>query len=183
MHRKIVQPADLSGAALEELKDWLSITRNTEDAMLEGMLHASLALCEAFTGQMAVEQIVQERNTARSGIVQLSARPVRFLVSMAKVQASGVPVSLLPDEYELSLSDDAVGSVRIKMASGSLAYETETVAGIAANWETAPQALKQGIIRMAAHLYRDRDSASSKAMPPPASVTALWKPWRTMRLA
>jgi uncharacterized phiE125 gp8 family phage protein len=54
--------------------------------------------------------------------------------------------------------------------------------GIAADWASLPPALKHGVIRLAAHYYRDRDTGSQRTAAPPASVAALWQPWRAMRL-
>jgi hypothetical protein len=47
-------------------------------------------------------------------------------------------------------------------------------------WAEVPPALGEGILRFAAHLYRDRDSASDSE--PPAAVAALWRPYRTLKL-
>ena len=47
-------------------------------------------------------------------------------------------------------------------------------------WQNIPQPLRHGIIRYAAHQYRERDAGSSDA--PPAAVAALWGPYRRMRL-
>ena len=55
-------------------------------------------------------------------------------------------------------------------------------AGLAADWAGLPDGLRHGVIRLAAHHYRERDAASAAASPP-AAVAALWRPWRAMRLA
>ena len=44
-----------------------------------------------------------------------------------------------------------------------------------------PEGLRQGVIRLAAHHYRERDMRRAHAVPP-AAVAALWRPWRRMRL-
>jgi hypothetical protein len=46
-------------------------------------------------------------------------------------------------------------------------------------WGAHP--LRQGVVRLAAHLYAERDGPELGG--PPAAVTALWRPWRRMRLA
>jgi hypothetical protein len=53
---------------------------------------------------------------------------------------------------------------------------------LADDWEEIPQALRHGAIRLAAHLYRERDGEPGTATPPP-SVAALWRPWRRLHLA
>ena len=52
--------------------------------------------------------------------------------------------------------------------------------GLAADWNGIPEPLRQGIIRLVAHLYTHRDFAD--AGPPPTAVAALWRPWRRLRL-
>ena len=54
------------------------------------------------------------------------------------------------------------------------------VAGVATNWNTLPDGLRHGVIRLSAYLYRDRDAADPGE--PPTNIVALWRPWRVMRL-
>lgn len=64
-----------------------------------------------------------------------------------------------------------------------VAYETcggFVGAALPGDWAAVPPALNEGIIRFAAHLYRERDAAGDAA--PPAAVAALWRPWRELRL-
>ena len=42
-----------------------------------------------------------------------------------------------------------------------------------------PEPVRHGLMRLAAHMYASRDSALSE---PPAAVTALWRPYRRVRL-
>ena len=56
------------------------------------------------------------------------------------------------------------------------------VAGLAPGWNGLPESLRHGVIRLAAHQHRMRESSTADPIPP-AAVTALWRPWRRMRLA
>lgn len=47
-------------------------------------------------------------------------------------------------------------------------------------WQDLPQPLRHGIIRHAAHQYRERDAGPAET--PPAAVAALWRPYRRIRL-
>jgi uncharacterized iron-regulated protein len=66
----------------------------------------------------------------------------------------------------------------------AVAYQTCAAyiggAGLADDWGEVSAPLREGIVRFAAHLYRDRDAASTRE--PPAAVAALWRPWRELRL-
>lgn len=47
-------------------------------------------------------------------------------------------------------------------------------------WAEVPPSLSEGIVRFAAHLYRERDE--TKDSHPPAAVAALWRPYRALSL-
>lgn len=50
-------------------------------------------------------------------------------------------------------------------------------AGLADSWEALPAPLAQGAAVLVAHLF---DGGTAQ---PPAAVSALWRPWRRVRLA
>lgn len=180
MQRTIVQPAVLDGAALTALKHWLGISRPDDDALLADLLAASLALCEAFTGQYVLAQTVEELVPTGRGWQQLTAQPVRHLVAAEWVNADASrsviaePVSVI----ELRIALRACVQVLVPATQPLLALQLRV--GLAENWDDLAAPLKHGIIRLAAYHYRDRDG--SRTLPPPASVTALWRPWRCVRL-
>ncbi|MEM8724555.1 MAG: hypothetical protein AAGE86_03440 [Pseudomonadota bacterium] len=181
MRRTIVQPADLSGPALAEFKDWLGISRPNEDAMLVDLLAASLATCEAFTGQAPLEQTIEERISVKQGRYRLSSRPARMLLNAELIDQVGTRSSLGGQGHGFDLDDEGVATADLKFDLEGQAVAVTLMVGVAPDWLSVPKALRQGIIRLAAYFYRDRDS--ERTMQPPASVTALWRPWRTMRLA
>ena len=49
-------------------------------------------------------------------------------------------------------------------------------------WADLPESLRHGVVRLAAHHFRQRESDSTLLMPP-AAIAALWRPWRRMRVA
>src|SRR3546814_2135654 len=54
------------------------------------------------------------------------------------------------------------------------------MAGLATDWAGVPEAIRQGAVRLAAHMFAQRDGEGSA---PPAVVSAPWRRWRRMRLA
>ena len=46
-------------------------------------------------------------------------------------------------------------------------------------WDQLPEALRHGIVRCAAHHYRERDTPQAQL---PLAVAALWRPYRAVRL-
>lgn len=182
MERIILQPPVLGGAALAELKHWLGISRPTEDAALIDLLEASLSVCEAFTGQTPLMQTVEEVIAPVAGWHALTSRPVRDVTGATLITEDGSREAIaIPGEtFELRITDAACVQVLRPLEGRGLALRV--VAGIAENWEQVPAPLRHGIIRLAAHHYRDRDRDSKAGAAPPASVTALWRPWRSVRL-
>ncbi|MEL6530890.1 MAG: hypothetical protein AAGK01_01115 [Pseudomonadota bacterium] len=181
MQRIIVQPADLGGTALSEFKDWLGISRSGEDQLLIELLAASLATCEAFIGQAPLEQTVEERVSVKQGRYCLTSRPARLLLNAELISQTGLRSSLSGQGHGFELNHEGVAIADLKFDLDGQAVAVQLLVGLASDWPDIPKALRQGIIRLAAHHYRDRDYNSGSQ--PPASVTALWRPWRTMRLA
>lgn len=183
MERIIVQPPVLGGAALAELKHWLGISRPNEDAVLIGLLEASLGICEAFTGKTPLVQTVEEVIAPVAGWQELTSRPVRDVIGAALIAGDGSRQSLaIPgDTFELQIADTAC--VRVLRPLEGRGVALRLVVGIAEDWEQVPAPLRHGIIRLAAHHYRDRDRDTKASAAPPASVTALWRSWRAVRLA
>ncbi len=181
MQRTIVIAADLNGAPLDELKAWLGITRSNEDDVLIELLATSLSMCEAFIGQLPLEATLEESLPPVAGRYQLASRPVQSLASAELLAKNGIRSTLADDDLEIEI--DSAGRACFALTSSLVdarAVIVQTVAGIAADWDELPKPLRHGIIRLAAYYYRDRDR--EEAIAPPASVGALWRPWRTVGL-
>ncbi|MDZ4138576.1 MAG: hypothetical protein U1D66_06815 [Erythrobacter sp.] len=183
MERTILQPAALDGAALAELKHWLGISRPNDDAALIGLIDASLAICEAFTGKMPLAQTVEEIIAPHAGWQELASRPVREITGAAWIAADGTREALpLPtDALEWRIAVSACVQLLRPFEGRGIALQL--VVGIADDWDSLPASLRHGVIRLAAHLYRERDRDGKAGAAVPASVTALWRPWRSTRLA
>lgn len=184
MQRKIVQPPVPGDAAVAELKHWLGISRPNEDETLGLLLDASLTICEAFTGKAPLRQTVEEIIPLTDGWHELASRPVHALTAASLIADDGTrtAVTALTDALVWRVGGSAC--VQLLRPFGGQGMAIEMVVGIAADWDSLPAALRHGIIRLAAHHFRDRDGPREgrASAVPPASVTALWRPWREMRL-
>jgi len=179
MQRRIVLPPDLSGSALNQFKQWLGVSTSDEDDLLLGLLHASAELCESFTGRFPIETSVEERIPPEIGQYSLSARPVRTLTKFAVLENDGSEAVFAPDAYRAEINADGIATITIKEALDAQAIVIHMLAGLAPSWDEAPRGLRQGMIRLAAFHYQNRDAEG----PPPASVAALWRPWKIWALA
>jgi len=184
MRRTIIERPNVSAEALTDLKSWLGISRPNEDDLLMGLILASLEMCEAFIGQAPMSQLVEERLPTEAGRFAVEARPVNSFVAADTVNENGVSSALEADcfEFEVQVSGEAHFSLN-KSVEGQ-AISLKVWCGIAPDWDAIPAGIKQGLIRLAAYHYRDRDrlGGAGKDVAPPSSVTALWRPWRSYRL-
>jgi uncharacterized phiE125 gp8 family phage protein len=181
MTRAIVAAATLAPAALAELKDWLGITTSGEDTSLTGQLRAALETCEAFTGIMPLVTGCEEMIPVCGQWHRLTTRPVLSITSVEGVPATGARIALATTAYEIDFRADGTGWVRVLDPGLATRIAVGLSAGLASDWADLPDGLRQGVIRLAAHHYRARENGDAAAMPP-ASVGALWRPWRSPRL-
>lgn len=183
MKRAIVTPATLDPGALADLKDWLGITLNGDDAQLRALLRISLDSCEDFTGTMPLLQDCEEVLPARGDWTRLATRPVQAITAVFGIPAEGSRFALPSDAYAVDLDADGTGRVRVTGPGSAGRIAVRFAAGLAAGWADLPDGLRHGVLRLAAHQYRQREDQGGPSAMPPAAITALWRPWRRMRLA
>ncbi len=181
MKRATLVPPVLVPGALDELKNWLAITSTQDDISLLAVLSSALDMCEAFTRDMPLEASCEELLPPARDWQRLSTTPVQSVTGVEEMQTNGTRLPLAIGDYALELEVDGTARIRLlsPVITGRLAVQF--TAGIAPDWATLPDGLRHGIIRLAAHNYRQRDSNDAQPAPP-AAVAALWSPWRRMRL-
>ena len=182
MTRVIIVPPMPSPEALGELKQWLALTGSREDAMLERLIGAALELCEGFTGQLLLQATCEETIGARPDWQPLATRPVQAILAVQGIPAEGARFALAADAYAIELDTDGGARVRVTSPGAAGRIAVRFVAGLAPAWNGLPESLRHGVIRLAAHQHRARENSAADPVPP-AAVTALWRPWRRMRVA
>lgn len=179
--------------SVTEARAYLRIECGEEDAGLAGFLKVARELCEAFTGQVLIATRYCERKpfdaVQNSGVpwsagrcVRLGKMPLRQIMSATLVSRDGTRTALgLPD---FDIAETAGGQTLLRMTflpAAGAALEVDYWAGMGSDWNGVPEALRQGILRLAAHLYAHRDRPDD--LGPPLAVAALWRPFRVGRLA
>jgi uncharacterized phiE125 gp8 family phage protein len=172
--------------ALAELKALLRVTISDEDALLAGLARGAADMCEAFTGRAlidrAVEEVLEVSSALRPGSGQawtrLGAAPVRSIDGVAALDEEGGSSPLAAEDYAIDLDAAGDGWVRVNDSGGAKRVLVSYRAGMAADPNGLPETLRHGIVRLAAHLYTNRDQATQAG--PPAAVSALWRPWRRL---
>ncbi|RJY09689.1 head-tail connector protein [Aurantiacibacter aquimixticola] len=181
MRRAIVVPPVLAADALDELKRWLAITTTRDDASLEALLRAALDTCEAFTRIMPLEAECEEVLPAMRGWQSLVATPVQAITAMEAITSDSARTPLDPGQYLLDIAADGCGRVHLLASPAVSRVSVRFTAGLAPDWAGLPEGIRHGVLRLAAHHYRQRNEGGGQA--PPAAVVALWQPWRRMRVA
>lgn len=181
MKRAIVTPAVLPPSALAELKQWLGITTAHDDALLSSLLEAALDICEAFTGIMPLETQAEEILAVTGGWQALSTQPIQAITSVEAIDSDGARTTISTNDYEVELDEGGAGLIRATSPVTARRLAVRFMAGLAPDWDSLAESLRHGIMRLAAHQHRERDSSGPGPLPP-ASVAALWRPWRRMRL-
>lgn len=186
--------AALPDGALADAKAYLRIDGADEDAVLETLIDTAMALCERFTGQAL---ILADRTDILAAAMpawqRLPATPVSAITSVSALDGAGTATALPIDAYAIDV--DAVGDGWVRLTRPVVAF-VPTIpdrpapqgrlqigyrAGLAPDWPSIPPALRQGVVRLAAHLHAHRDEADDAG--PPAAVAALWRPFRRMQFA
>ena len=180
MNRTILAPPEM-GSALEELRSWLAITRDAENPQLESLLRASVEACEAFTGLVPLACECENILPVRKDWQGVPARPVQAVLGIEGLPADGARFALASDAWAVELGADGTACFRIIRPGSAGRVAVRTLVGLSADWASLPDGLKHGILRLAAHHYRARETDTGAT--PPAAVAALWRPWRIMRIA
>ncbi len=177
-------PADTPvplAAGIEETRAYLRMGAAVDDAVIAGLLRAATVLCEDFTGLALVARAVVERLPAHSAWQKLALTPVRTIDMVTGLPAEGSGFALATDARETQIDANGDGWVRVTRPGAAGRVEIAYQAGLSDDAGSVPDALRQGIVMLCAHLHRMRDGEGGSA--PPAAVTALWRPWRRVRLS
>lgn len=182
MKRAIIVPAELAGAALDDLKAWLAIGTTREDMALTGLLRAALEMCEGFTGRMPLAAECEELLPGTTCWQSLRTRPVQAITQVEALAATGEREPLDIADHAMELDEDGGARLRLTGQRQVARIAVRFTAGLAPDWASLPDGLRHGVLRLAAHHYREREGPGAVPLPP-AAVAALWRPWRRMRLA
>jgi len=163
-------------AALDEAKAYLRIASGEEDALLTQLVQSAATIGERFTGQVLIARALTETLAAGAAWRRLTATPIAAIAAVSGVGEDGA-AALPADAYAVDI--DGEGDGWIRLTAGAATVSVALTAGMAADWLSLPAPLRQGIVVLAAHLYDRRDGAEAL----PAAVTALWRPFRRLRLA
>jgi uncharacterized phiE125 gp8 family phage protein len=156
---------------LEEAKAYLRLETGQEDALIAGLVASATGVAEAYLGMPLIRRETADVLAADGRWRRLRTAPVHAITAVTDAEGAPLPARA----YAIDIDPAGEGWVR---ASGAGRARVTYVAGGSASAAEVPPAIAQGVIRLTAHLYANRDEAA----PPPAAVAALWRPHRRLRL-
>lgn len=163
---------------LSEAQAYLRIESGEEEALLAGLVRTASALCEAFIDQVVIARPFACDVAASCSWQRLPVSPVRSMSDVQSLALDGTATPLDAASYSLDIDSTGDGWIRLPRPGGVI--RVGGTAGIADDENGVPEPIRQGVLRLVAHLFTDRDGSGGE---PPTAVTALWRPYRRMRVA
>lgn len=189
---KRVTPPAAEPVALAELRAFLRVSHEDDDALIARLGRAARERVEEQTGRALVEQTWRmaadwDEGRGANGfrIFALRRPPYLSFVEARVVKADGTSVVIATEDVRV---DSERGEVWLRPTAAALAerrawrpIEIVWRAGYA-NAEAVPEAIKTAILLITAESYERRDSAGAPSAATPAGVYALLAPFRDVRL-
>ena len=166
--------------SLSEAQAFVRVETGEEEAILAGLIRTASALCEAFLHQVVITRGFTEIVPLSGSWQRLQASPVRSIEQVEAIADDGTAAALAVGAYAIDVDSSGDGWVRVTGASVERRLRVSGVAGMAVEPNDVPEPIRQGVLRLVAYLFASRDGSGGE---PPAAVTALWRPYRRMRLA
>lgn len=172
----IAEPA----VSLSEAQAFVRIETGEEEALLAAMVRSASAICEAFINQVLVARDFSAELPAKGQWTRIPLTPVKSITGIEALAPDGTAILLASDSYQLDIDSNGDGWVRMTADPGTSRVRVSGRAGIAEEENGVPEPIRHGVLRLVAHLFASRDDDGGE---PPAAVTALWRPYRRMRLS
>lgn len=165
--------------SLSEAQAFVRIETGEEEALLAGLLRTASAVCESFLGQVVLARDFVEELPPRPDWQRLASVPVRAIGSVEGIDGTGTASVLPSAAYAVDIDTSGRGWVRMTQDLPLRRMRVSGTAGLATEPNGVPEPIRQGVLRLVAHLFAARDGDGGG---PPAAVTALWQPYRRMYL-
>jgi uncharacterized phiE125 gp8 family phage protein len=182
-----LSPPLIAAEALDDVAAYLRLSGDDELSLLAGLLGTALLQCEAFCGTLLLRRAGTEDVRISGNWQMLGATPLRSISGVSGLTMAGDAVPIAASGYAIDIDEAGTGWLRIhdggapQNVHGIARARVSFEAGSAAQWGDIPAPLRQGMLRLVAHLHAHRDREGD-AGPPPA-VAMLWRSYRRLRLS
>lgn len=172
-------PEAVVAAAAEAVRAYLRGGASEADGLVEQMAASAIALFEAFAGRVLIVRECRETVPSDARWRRLESTPVRSISAVEGLPAEGPAFVMPAGGYAVDLDASGDGWVRVTLAGVAGRVRMTLTAGDCADWGAVPGPIAQGIVLLAAHMIEGRSAEDT----PPAAVSALWRPYRRMRIS
>jgi uncharacterized phiE125 gp8 family phage protein len=155
---------------LTEVQAYARVETGEEEALLAGLLRTASEMCETFLNQALVAREFEAVVRAGESWTLLPVQPVRSIASIRQASDEAV---VAESSYRCDIDFEGRGLIA-GLASGQT-FIVSGVAGMASDGNGVPEPIRQGILRLAAAMFANRDGQIGEL---PKAVTALWRPYR-----
>lgn len=172
----LAQPA----VTMSEAQAYVRIETGEEEAVLAALIRTASAVCEEFLNRVVIARDFEAEVPASGSWERLPLTPVRSIAAVETVDIAGVATALPTANYAIDIDSSGDGWLRLCQGADVSRVRVSGSAGLAQSENEVPEPIRQGVLRLVAHLFTSRDGPGGD---PPAAVTALWRPYRRLRLA
>ena len=176
-----LSPPLIAAEALDDAAAYLRLSGDEELTLIAGLLGTALLQCEAFCGSILLRRAGTEDLRITGTWQTIKAMPLRSISGVAALNPAGIATPIAASGYAIDIDESGTGWLRIHNGGGAMRARVSFEAGVADGWGDIAAPLRQGMLRLVAHLYHNRDSADDAG--PPAAVAMLWRSFRRMRLS
>ena len=170
----------LPAVTMSEAQAYVRIETGEEEAVLAALIRTASAVCEEFLNRVVIARDFALDVPASGSWERVPLTPVRAIASVGAVDTAGIAAALPSSGYAIDIDSSGDGWVRLCEAPAGSRVRVSGSAGMASSENEVPEPIRQGVLRLVAHLFTSRDGPGGD---PPAAVTALWRPYRRLRLA
>lgn len=182
----LVTPPALEPVTIADARAFLRISTDSEDDILRRIIKTARELVEAETGLALIDQTWRLRvdRWPRSGRLALFKYPVKAVTAVIAYRPDGNAISMEPEEFMLQHGrrPQRVYMAQYPDAQTFCGLEVDFIAGFGETGVEVPDALKQAILSLTAHLYENRAALDDAKAVLPAMVGQMVGSWRNISL-
>lgn len=156
--------------SLSEVQAYARVETGEEEALLAGLLRTASVVCETFLNQALIARDFELDMRAGEGWSLLPVQPVRSVTSIRRPDEAE---TLPPSAYRCDIDYD--GRAHLTGLPRGEKFVVSGIAGLASEANGVPEPIRQGILRLASHMFANRDGQLGEL---PKAVSALWRPYR-----
>jgi uncharacterized phiE125 gp8 family phage protein len=182
----LVTPPALEPVTIADARAFLRISTDSEDDVLRRIIKTARELVEAETGLALVDQTWRLRvdRWPRSGRLAIFKYPVKAVTAVVAYRPDGSAISMEPEEFMLQHGrrPQRVYMAQYPDAQTFCGLEVDFIAGFGETGVEVPDALKQAILTLTAHLYENRAGLDTAKAELPVMVGQMVDSWRRISL-